>query len=168
MQKHAIYLSVAFLFVTLAASAQQSRTPNPTPKAQYERGMNALQGSGLSKDTRSGIDDIRTAAEAGYTPAQTALAYFYENGVYITQNASEATRWYKKAAETDDALAEFGLGRAYYLGSGIPRDLNEAKAWLTKAADSGYPQANYLIGLVMETLDYTAAPNAYRKAAELG
>jgi len=45
---------------------------------------------------------------------------------------------------------------------------NEAKVWLTKAADNGYPQANYLIGRLMETLDYTAAPESYRKAAEIG
>jgi TPR repeat protein len=130
--------------------------------------MNALQGTGIGHDTMKGIDDIRTSAQAGYTPAQTALGYFYDNGVYVSGNTSEAVRWYKKAAETDDAIAEFGLGRAYYAGSGISRDLNEAMKWLGKAADKGLPQAQYLIGRSLETLDYTAAPGAYRKAAEAG
>jgi hypothetical protein len=162
-------LNLAFwLFTIPSGLAQPSRSPNPTTKVQYDRGMNALRGAGSSKDILSEIEDIRRAAEAGYTLAQTSLAYFDDNGMYVSQNSSEAIRWYKKAAATDDAVAQFGLGRAYYMGSGTSRDLNEAKVWLTKAADNGYPQANYLIGRLMETLDYTAAPESYRKAAEIG
>ena len=160
---------VSTVLFSLAGSTQQSQAPNQTPKALYERGLNALQGSGPSRDAMRGIDDIKSAATANYTPAQFALAYFYDTGSYVSQSSSEATRWYRKAAEGDDGFAEYATGRAYYVGgAGSGRDLNEAKKWLVKAADKGIPQAQYLLGKVMETLDYKAAPEFYRRAAEVG
>ena len=59
----------------------------------------------------------------------------------MTQDYSEAMRWFRKAADQGDALAQNNVGWLYAKGQGVPRDLSEARVWLQKAAAGGYEDA---------------------------
>lgn len=152
----------------LPGFTQEPRSMQVSAEALFNRGLNALQGSGAGRSNLSALADIRSAAEAGFVPAQTALGFFYENGIIVTRVPAEAVRWYRKAAETGDRLGEYALGRSYFLGTGLQGDKSQAQEWLRRAADKGDPFAWYLLGRVLDERDYTAAPAAYRQAAEQG
>jgi hypothetical protein len=49
----------------------------------------------------------------------------------------EATKWYRLAAESDNAEAQNELGRSYQFGWGVDKDLPKALEWYRKAAAQG-------------------------------
>jgi TPR repeat protein len=59
----------------------------------------------------------------------------------VTQDYGEAMRWYRKAADQQDALAQYNIGLLYAKGWGVPQDLKEARAWMQKAAAGGEEDA---------------------------
>ena len=46
----------------------------------------------------------------------------YDTGVGVAQDAAEAVRWFRLAAEQGDALAQCFLGVMYATGGGVPQD----------------------------------------------
>ena len=46
----------------------------------------------------------------------------YDTGVGVAQDAAEAVRWFRLAAEQGDALAQFDLGVMYATGGGVPQE----------------------------------------------
>jgi hypothetical protein len=49
-------------------------------------------------------------------------------------DATEAARWYRRAAEGDDLRAQYQLGDLYFTGIGVERDYASAYVWFTVAA----------------------------------
>ena len=70
----------------------------------------------------------------------------YANGYGVSEDKSEALRWWRKAADQGYIKAEFRLGVAYDLGDGVPKDEAEAARWYRKAADQGYAEAQFSLG----------------------
>ena len=139
------------------------------PPALYEKGMNALTGTGFSRSDLTGVDYIRQSADLGYAPAQSAMGYFEEVGFFAPREPEQAAAHYAKAAAQGDRVAEWVLGRMYFTGIGQARNLGEAERWLTKAANLGDPFGAELLGSVkLERNDKAAAASAFRKAAEQG
>lgn len=163
-----LFIAAVLLSFTFASLAQEPRSALPSPEARFNAGMNALQGTGTSRNDLRAVDEIRSAAESGYAPAQTVLGYVYENGIILARTPTQAANWFRKAAESGDHIGQYALGRLYYLGSGVQSDMSEAQHWLGLAANQGDPFAQYLLGRVLESRDYTAAPASYRAAAEQG
>jgi TPR repeat protein len=64
----------------------------------------------------------------------------------IPKDEAEAAKWYRKAAEQDNALAQFNLGVCYNNGQGMAKDEVEAVKWWRKAAQGG--EVNALNALV--------------------
>ena len=62
----------------------------------------------------------------------------YKNGYGVSQDDSEAVKWYRKAAEQGDADAQYNLGWMYKNGYGISQDDSEAVKWFRKVAEQGY------------------------------
>jgi TPR repeat protein len=52
-------------------------------------------------------------AEQKDVRAQTQIAYLYERGLGVTQDLTQATAWYEKAAAQGDAYAQNSLGQLY-------------------------------------------------------
>ena len=77
------------------------------------------------------------AAKQGDSAAQCSLGLMYYNGQGVTQDYSEALRWYRTAVEQGNADAMFHIGWMYYLGTGVSKDLTEAKRWWEKSASQG-------------------------------
>ena len=58
----------------------------------------------------------------------------YANGSGVPQDAAEAVRWYRLAAEQGFARAQNNLGVMYTNGEGVPQDNVEAHMWLNLSA----------------------------------
>ena len=112
-------------------------------------------------------------ANKGYAAAQYYLGYCYYNGEGVTQDYTEAVKWYRKAAEQGNATAQNNLGNRYYYGEGVTQDYAEAVKWYRKAAEQGNAQAQCNLGYCYSngegvTQDYAEAVKWYRKAVEQG
>ena len=135
----------------------------------FDRGMNALKGTGVSHNTMTAVELIRRSAELGYAPAQVTLGYFYDTGTYIPGEQAQAVIWYRKAVDQDDRLADWLLGRIYLMAGGVPRDTQMAAGFLKKAADQDDPFGQYLLGSIeLERTNYTEAEYYLRKSSEQG
>jgi TPR repeat protein len=76
------------------------------------------------------------------------LGDLYYNGLGVPQDFTEAAKWYRKAAEQEDAVeldyfsgALCRLGELYDRGLGVPKDHVEASKWYGKAAVGGVTEA---------------------------
>jgi uncharacterized protein len=56
---------------------------------------------------------------------------------------AEAARWYRKAADQDDAVAAASLGDLYAAGRGLKQDDAEAARWYRRSAERGYAAGQY-------------------------
>ena len=56
---------------------------------------------------------------------------------YLTQEYSEAVKWYRKAAEQYNTAAQYNLGMCYELGHGVTQNLQEAIRWYKLGAEKG-------------------------------
>ena len=89
----------------------------------------------------------------------------YANGEGVPEDAAEAVRWYRLAAEQGDATAQFNLGVMYANG--------EAVRWYRLAAEQGYAAAQFNLGVMYANgegvpEDDAEAVRWYRLAAEQG
>ena len=119
------------------------------------------------------IATLTQKANAGDAKAQNELgdAYYYGKGV--AKDFTEATKWYRKAAEQGNASAQYSLGFCYENGKGVTKNLTEAVKWYRKAVEQGNANAQYNLGCCYEngegvTKNLTEAAKWYRKAAEQG
>jgi TPR repeat protein len=87
------------------------------------------------------------------------------------KNPAEAVKWFRKAAEQNDALAEYYLGNHYFAGIGVSQNVAEAYKWYRKAADQNLAEGQCNVGICYE-YGYGVPKNAveackwYQKAAE--
>ena len=117
------------------------------PKAQFELGAKYEAGRGVKKDFAKALELYRSAAEAGYAPAQSTLGYFYLYGEGVKEDFQEAFRWNLKAAEAGDSWGQLNVGVQYDEGSGVPEDNVKANAWYQKAAEQGQARAQLNLGV---------------------
>jgi len=92
------------------------------------------------------IAELKKQAAAGDVKAQYNLGVAYANGYGVSEDKSEAIRWWRKAADQGYVKAQFRLGVAYDLGDGVPRDEAESVRWYRKAADQGDAEAQFNLG----------------------
>jgi hypothetical protein len=64
----------------------------------------------------------------------------YATGKGVPKDEVLAERWYRKAAEQDDANAQNKLGAMYETGSVVSKDLVTAYMWYNLAAAKGDPK----------------------------
>ncbi len=69
-----------------------------------------------------GILNYRKAAERGDATAQYFLGEAYYEGDGVSQNYTQAVKWWRKAAEQGSGAAQYRLGCAYANGEGAPQD----------------------------------------------
>lgn len=127
-------------------------------------------------DIVSAVREIRSAAEAGYAPAQTAVATMYRNGQGgLPRDHAEAVRLIRLAADQGYAQAQANLGAAYFIGmGGLSKDHAEAVRLNRLAADQGNAagQANlgvaYFNGMGGLPKDEVEAVRLYRLSVDQG
>jgi TPR repeat protein len=92
------------------------------------------------------IAELKKQAAAGDVKAQYSLGVAYANGYGVSEDKSEALRWWRTSADQGYVKAQFRLGVAYDLGDGVPRDEAESVRWYRKAADQGDAEAQFNLG----------------------
>lgn len=157
------------LFSLIVVSHAQQPGTTMDGQALFERGMNALTGSRINRDSVLALDYFRRSANAGYGPAQLVMGYFEETGTLVVREPQEAAVQYTRTAEQNDPLAQWLVEKHYFTGDAGTRDLNRAEEWLTRAANQGDAFGQYLLGsLKLERQDYAAAASNFRLAAQQG
>jgi TPR repeat protein len=66
----------------------------------------------------------------------------------VSRDYSEAARWYRAAAEHNNAMAQSTLGDIYYYGRGVPQDFVAAVQWWKLAAEQGMAVAQLNLGVM--------------------
>ena len=81
---------------------------------------------------------FRRGAAAGSSLAQYALGNSHLFGAGgLREDAAEAARWYRRAAEQGNPVAATALARRYERGEGVERSLDEAERWFIVGAEGG-------------------------------
>jgi TPR repeat protein len=143
----------SFLFFLLAGAALQS----PAQPSEAERKL---------------LADVRAKAEKGDAQSQYELGRIFFFGTCgMAQDWAESAKWFRKAAEQNDAPAQFNLGVCYHEGQGVAQDDVEAVRWVRKAAEQNDAPAQFHLGLCYlhgqgVARDYVEAVRWFRKAAE--
>ncbi|MGO8930472.1 MAG: trypsin-like peptidase domain-containing protein [Limisphaerales bacterium] len=125
-----------------------------------------------SEADRKLLADIRAKAERGDAECQWQLGCVFGSGrLGVAKDYVQAVKWYRKAAEQNDAGAQCGLGWCYSNGQGVPKDEVEALKWFRKAAEQNFAQAEFNLGQCYRrgqgvAKDEVEAVKWYRKAAE--
>lgn len=105
--------------------------------AQYDVGVNYVNGWGVEKDEKKAYEWWTKSAQEGYPSAEAAIGKCYFNGWGVEKNDEEACRWWKKAAEANDLDGMIALAYSYFNGSGVTKDDKKGLYWAQKAADKG-------------------------------
>ncbi len=120
-----------------------------------------------------GPKTVEERAEAGDAGAQARLGYMYFTGEWMTgpssnwgkqgapQDAKEAFKWYRLAADQGLADAQCALGEMYEKGKGVPQDYVQAYAWYSLAVRGNYPE------MIMDHLPEEMTPEQIARAQEL-
>jgi uncharacterized protein len=87
------------------------------------------------------ITELMELAESGDLNAQRELGVRFRDGRGVSKSLAEAEKWFRKAAETNDAWSQYCLGHLAHKG----KDVVEAESWWRKAAVSGEPTAQYAL-----------------------
>ena len=84
----------------------------------------------------------------GNAIAQCNLGWCYENGRGVSQDYSEAAKWFSKSAEQGYARAQNNLGSCYYNGHGVVKNRTEAEKWFKLAAAQGEEMAKKNLSII--------------------
>jgi TPR repeat protein len=77
--------------------------------------------------------------------ARNMIGFLYANGRGVTENDTEAIKWFKEAAVAGHSEAMMNLAYHYRYGLGVPKDPNEAARWYRKADAAGHKFAKMLL-----------------------
>ena len=116
-------------------------------KAKFELAAQYESGRGVKKDFTKALEYYRSAATAGYAPAQSTLGYMYLYGDGVPQDLEQALEWNRKAADAGDIYGQLNLGVMYDEGRGVPQDKEKANLWYRKAANQGDAHAQLNLGV---------------------
>jgi TPR repeat protein len=146
---------------------------NGNPKAQCRLGTRLRIDQ--KKDTE-GFEWMLKSAKQGYPDCMCDIGEYYRGGWSpVTQNYSEALKWFKTAEEKGEAC-HYNLGSAYYFGQGVEVDFKSAAALLQKEASNKYSvhhaDASELLASIYEQggrgmeQNYSEAAKWYRDAID--
>ena len=101
------------------------------------------------------------------------VGFAYFTGYGVTENAAEAVKWFRKAAEQGDATAQYNLGCCYANGEGVAKDPAEAVKWFLMGAEQGDTGSQCGLGWCYDNgagvpKDSAEAVKWFLKAAEQG
>lgn len=112
-------------------------------------------------------------AAAGDHEGEEALAWFYDEGAFGTQDKAKAADYFRRAAEGGQKHSQWRLGVMLDLGEGVEPDAEAAFTWLQKSAAQNYRRAFTSLGVMYAMgrgvpQDFALARQAYLSAARLG
>ena len=115
-------------------------------EAQYDLGIKYINLSSETIHRNKAKYWLGCSAKKGLVRAQIS----YGALLYQDDNAAEAIKWYKKAAESGNAEAQYRVGVAYADGLGVKQSRDEAIKWLTLAVDQNHFLAKFRLDLLIK------------------
>lgn len=114
------------------------------------------------------MSDTDLGKEGGYL-----IGSLYENGYGVSENYTEAFKWFNKSAEAGFVYGMATVGNCYYTGFGVEQNYEKAIDWFTKGADEGNGDSLFMLGNIYfsgngVTQDYDKAYEYFLMAAEAG
>ena len=131
-------------------------------------------GTTVPKDDAIALEWFLKGAKAGGAKAQLNLGKMLAEGKGTEKNEAEGRMWIKTAADQGQVDAAFAMGQILYFGDiGQEVDYKAAYPYLLIAAEAGHPDAQNIIGVMLENAkgvdtDTALAEQWYRKAAKQG
>jgi TPR repeat protein len=131
------------------AARQYAFATEELPLAAYRLARMYRDGRGVERSPDEAMRWARKAADVGYYNGMCLLGNLlgarYEQArgrarpgaAAPDDDAREAVRWYRKAAEDQVSCGELGLGYMYYYGYGIEASYDQAVAYYERAAAHG-------------------------------
>ena len=129
MTQKFILLSFLLLAISNASTHAESKNVELMRNIEYFS-------SEISKDSID-IKELINLAENGDANAQYELGVLYFDGEKITQNYTEAVKWFTYSAEQGYAIPHVYLGHCYANGLGVNKSHEEAVKWYSMAAEQG-------------------------------
>jgi TPR repeat protein len=113
----------------------------------------------------------KLATEMNDTAAQYFIGRRYYQGTSVTENKSEAAKWFEMAALKGHVKASYYLGVMYMNGDGVSKNAARAEELLSSAAKKNHTEAQYELGNFYffghsGNKDIKQALNWYKAAAE--
>lgn len=136
-----------------------------TPEDDGQKGIEAFKAG----DLPLAVEHLNRAANDGYAPAQSALAYILNKSGFNLQ----AFELYQQAADQGDTGGILGLGLMHYNGDGVEQNINKGVELIKKAAEMNDPAAIYQyagmlsIGSPGFDQDTKTAVDLFKKAASM-
>jgi TPR repeat protein len=107
---------------------------------------------------------LRKLADEGDPAAQFALGARYATGEGVSQNYSEAVRWFDKAGEQGHVVAQATLGAYYWAGRGVSQDLSKAYFWSILAQAGGDEASKYRVAVLASRMPHAQVVAAQERA----
>jgi uncharacterized protein len=120
--------------------------PTIAEAQDFDRGVAAAEAG----DFETAISEWMPLAVAGNAWAQFNIGLMYNKGAGVSQDYSEAAKWFRMAAESGEPKAQFNLGNKYVNGQGVSQDYSEALKWYRLAADQGDANSQSNLGVMRE------------------
>lgn len=105
----------------------------------------------VAPDLARAVGYFQQAVALDYWAAYAALAEFYETGVAVERDETEAARLNIRGMDLGDPNAANNLGQMYHDGRGVLRDFTAARAAWARAGDLGLPQGYNNLGILVES-----------------
>jgi TPR repeat protein len=106
-----------------------------------------LEGKGVPKDPKAGVNLLNTAAQGGYVWSQYSHGSIFEKCADGVQpHAALEARYYEMAAAQAEANSMYALGRMYAAGNGVARDGARAVDLLERSGAGGAVYAYAALG----------------------
>jgi len=125
-------------------------------------------------DDKTAFERAQSSSYAGNAEGHEMLAWFYDTGTIVDQDAARAFALYSQAAQAGRAHAQWRIGVMLDEQIGVAEARpDEAVIWFLAAAKQDYAKAWTSLGVMYATgrgveLDYAQSLNAYMQAATLG
>ncbi|HTE87395.1 MAG TPA: GAF domain-containing protein, partial [Terriglobales bacterium] len=142
----------------IGGSSQRS---SPKQSRPYQR---PSTNSVTSLADATDLGALRKLAEEGDPAAQFALGARYATGEEVSQNYSEAVRWFSKAGEQGHVVAQATLGAYYWAGRGVPQDLGKAYFWSILAQAGGDEASKYRVAVLASRMSHAQVVAAQQQA----
>jgi len=113
--------------------------------------------------TAEAVEEIKAKAQKGDSESEYKLGILYANGAGVIKDATEASKWYRRAAEKGRATAQFALGMFYFLGVGVSQDYLQAHKWLNLSSAQGFKAAK----TAREVVEQKMSPEQIAEAQQL-
>ena len=114
-------------------------------KAIYQYAMCCLDGKGMPRNSRDGVELLMYASQRNFRPAMLELAECYLRGIGLYADYDAAFGILKDFIPLKDPRGDFLLGMCYYHGMGVEENERSGIAYFRRSAENGYtPAKEYL------------------------